>query len=105
MINYDFLITAYYKRRNSMLKYGQLHMTNTTNSKTKSGHINKKLNFIFENSISNEAELLIFEQMKLGSLARLLLPSSSLLQGKMNDTSAVHVVVGQRVGVFDENAL
>lgn len=39
------------------------------------------------------------------NMSNLLLPSSSLLKGQMDDGSIVHVVIGQRVGIFDENTL
>lgn len=39
------------------------------------------------------------------SMSDLLLPSSSLLKGQMDDGAIVHVVIGQRVGIFDENTL
>lgn len=43
--------------------------------------------------------------MKITEMEKLLLPSSSFLKGKMYDSSIVHVVVSQRVGIFDENTL
>lgn len=39
------------------------------------------------------------------NMSDLLLPSSSLLKGQMDDGAIVHVVIGQRVGIFDENTL
>lgn len=39
------------------------------------------------------------------NMSNLLLPSSSLLKSQMDDRSVVHVVIGQRVGIFDENSL
>jgi len=39
------------------------------------------------------------------NISDLLLPSSSLLKGQMDDGAIVHVVICQRVGIFDENTL
>ncbi len=39
------------------------------------------------------------------NLSDLLLPSSSFLEGQVNDGAIVHVIIGQRVGIFDENPL
>lgn len=39
------------------------------------------------------------------NMSDLLLPSSSLLEGQVNDGAIVHVIIGQRVGIFDENPL
>lgn len=43
--------------------------------------------------------------VKLLSLQGSLLSSSSLLQCQVNDCTIVHVVISQRVGILDENAL
>lgn len=39
------------------------------------------------------------------NMSDLLLPPSSLLKGQMDDGAIVHVVISQRVGIFDENTL
>lgn len=35
----------------------------------------------------------------------LLLPATSLLEGQVNDSATGHVIVSQRVGILDEDAL
>lgn len=38
-------------------------------------------------------------------MSDLLLPSSSFLESQVNDGAIVHVIIRQRVGIFDENSL